>query len=390
VAAGRCKDQPFQRGRKLDYGDEAKPAVAPEETGRETEATKPSAKPEAKPNVSFHPSDLKKVVAPPTIKEKQKALEELADLRQADPLEYAEKRKEWAERLCTTREALDQAVRLVLNKRSDDDEQSQSTKLLAIGVSEDVRLWHSPERDGYASVRVGGHWENYKLDRQAFEDWLLNEYGRRHQVRNGNEWVPQAPNAGALKAAIVQLKAIAKFGAVKRQPAIRVGGDRGVIWIDLGRADWKAVRVTAEGWDIVPGSDVAFIRGGTMLPLPEPLRGGSVEPLRRVINLWHSDLVLVGGWMLQALNPIGPYPLVDVCGSSEEGKSTIARFVRQTVDPNVMALRKSSRKVEDLMIAANNGWVLSYDNELDDCRVKRRSLHAVNRHRHGHSCPLHQ
>jgi len=188
------------------------------------------------------------------------------------------------------------------------------------------------------------------------------EYGKQNGRLKDDRWIPQVPGAGAVRDAIKQLGGMAKHSGVERKPAIRVGGDREVIWIDLGGEDWKAVRVTAGGWDIVSDPDVAFIRTGAMLALPEPQQGGSVQPLRSVINVCAADFVLVIGWLLQTLNPLGPYPAIDVCGSSEDGKTTVVKWVRATTDPNSAGLRRSSRKVEDVLIAANNGWVLSLDN----------------------------
>ena len=319
--------------------------------------------------IKFHPSDRIDPKAPLTIEERNRAFEEMAELWNSDPLAYAEKRHELAARLCVTVVAVDRVVKIVRDRQGPDEgEQSQATKLTAIGLGEDVRLWHS-SGEAYASVRVGEglyagpHWENYRLEGTSFEEWLLCEYGRRHQVKNGNEWVPLSPAPGAVKAALGQLKGIAKFKREERQPAIRVGGNREVIWIDLGSADWSAVRVTAGGWEIVAEPGVAFIRdGGKMLPLPEPVRGGKVQPLQKVINVREEDFVLVAGWSLQALNPVGPYPEMNFCGTSEEGKSTVARFVRQTVDPNKLPLRRPGRKMEDLLITAKNGWVLCFDN----------------------------
>jgi len=99
-----------------------------------------------------------------------------------------------------------------------------------------------------------------------------------------------------------------------------------------------------------------------MLPLPEPIKGGSVEPLRRVLNMRGSDFVLAVGWLLQAMNPVGPYPLIDICGPSETGKTITSKMLLGTVDPNLTQLRRPSRKVEDLLIAARNGWTVGIDN----------------------------
>jgi hypothetical protein len=172
--------------------------------------------------------------------------------------------------------------------------------------------------------------------------------------------VPQAPGSQAVRDAVGQLEGIAKFKGGERLAAIRVGGDHNAIWIDLGDASWRAVKVTAEGWGIVPGS--TFIRNGTMEPLPEPVKGGSVNGLRSVVNVQPDEFVLAVGWLLQALNPIGPYPLIDVCGPSEAGKSTASRMLLRVIDPNSAGLRRPSRKVEDLLIAARNGWTVGLDN----------------------------
>ena len=312
--------------------------------------------------IKFHPTDLKEPVQPITADEKQLALNRLADLRETDPLAYAEQRKAIAAQLCTTVAAIDQAVKIVRDKRADDGEQSQATKLVAIGMSNDVRLWHSPTDESYASIRVGGHWENYRIGSRAFDQWLRSEYGRRNQVKLGDQWVEQVPGSGAARDAVAQLEGIARFKGGELQPAIRVGGDREVIWIDLGGEDWRAVRVTAEGWEVSRQAGVAFVRSGPMLALPDPTRGGSVEPLRRVLNVQPEEFVLAVGWLLQALNPVGPYPLIDVCGPSEAGKSTASRMLLRLIDPNSATLRRPSRKVEDLLIAARNGWTVGLDN----------------------------
>lgn len=311
----------------------------------------------------FHPSDhALKPEAPPTHDDKNAALKLLAELRETDPLEYVAKKKEWAKRLCTTQEAIDQAVKIERDKQTD-DEQSQSTKLVAIGVGDDVELWHTQESECFATVPVASHRENYRIGSTGFEEWLQYEYGRRHQAKTGDKFVPQAPSGGALKDAIRQLNGFAKYrGDLRASPAIRVGGDRDVIWIDLGGRDWRAVRVTCEGWEVVPKAEVGFLRFGSMLSLPEPRRGGNIAQLRGVLNVQPKDFVLVVGWQLQALNPVGAYPVMNVYGDSEAGKSTIGRYTIRTVNPVVEPLRLASRKVEDVLIAARNGWTVGLDN----------------------------
>jgi hypothetical protein len=178
-----------------------------------------------KPKINFHASDKKPPkVAPPTIEDKRRALEELADKRKTDPLAYAEGRREWADKLCTTVKAIDEAVKLVLDRRADDGEQSQVTRIVAIGMSNKVKLWHSPEWVGHASVMKDGRWENYRIGSRDFDQWIRSEYGQQNQVKVGDQWVPQAPGSQAIRDAVGQLEGIAKYNGELRKAAIRVGG----------------------------------------------------------------------------------------------------------------------------------------------------------------------
>jgi hypothetical protein len=65
---------------------------------------------------------------------------------------------------------------------------------------------------------------------------------------------------------------------------------------------------------------VRFRRAAGMLPLPIPQRGGSLEALGPFLNVAdRSGFVLAVAWLLAALRPGGPYPLLAVSG--EHGSS---------------------------------------------------------------------
>jgi len=134
--------------------------------------------------VEFHKSDFApEVKRPPTIEEKQEMLENLADLWSVDPLQYAEKKKQAADWLGISQEVVERAVKRIADGRPRKDEQSQATRLMAIGFGEGVELWHSENGMGHASVWVDGHLEHYRIKSTAFEGWLRGEYGRINQVK---------------------------------------------------------------------------------------------------------------------------------------------------------------------------------------------------------------
>ena len=68
-------------------------------------------------------------------------------------------------------------------------------------------------------------------------------------------------------------------------------------------------------WRVIAKPPVRFRRTPGLLPLPPPQRGGSLDALRRLLNLPNQDdFVLVVAWLLAALRPHGPYPLLAITG----------------------------------------------------------------------------
>jgi hypothetical protein len=101
-----------------------------------------------------------------------------------------------------------------------------------------------------------------------------------------------------------------------------------------------------------------------MKPLPEPVAGGSLEDdLKPLLNVKSDDeFVLNVAWLLAALRPIGPYPVLGIAGEQGSAKSMRTNFLRALVDPNSVPLRALPRSEHDLFIAARNSHVLAYDN----------------------------
>jgi hypothetical protein len=100
-----------------------------------------------------------------------------------------------------------------------------------------------------------------------------------------------------------------------------------------------------------------------MLPLPVPERGGSIEALSPLLNLSsRNDFVLVVAWLLATLRSRGPYPLLAISGEQGSAKTVLSKMLKALVDPNAAPVRALPREERELMIAANNGHLLAFDN----------------------------
>ena len=97
--------------------------------------------------------------------------------------------------------------------------------------------------------------------------------------------------------------------------------------------------------------------------MPDPVRGGSINELRSLLNLADDDdFVLIVAFLLSCLRGQKPYPILIINGEYGSAKSSTAAFIRALVDPNVAPLRSEPSDARDLMIAASNSHILAFDN----------------------------
>lgn len=232
---------------------------------------------------------------------------------------------------------------------------SQATRLVDLALEAGVELWHAPTGDPYVTLPVDGHREHHALTTRAVRDWLA----RRHHAETRG-----VPGSQAIADALTVLAGMARYEGAEHATAVRVGGDgRDDVFLDLVDVAWQAIHVTRDGWRRVSDPPVRFIRSRGMLPLPQPIRGGTVETLREILHVSsEADYRLIVGWQLGALSPRGPYPPLALAGEQGAGKSTAARLVRRLIDPHVAELRAEPRTIDDIMIAASRSRIVALDN----------------------------
>lgn len=186
---------------------------------------------------------------------------------------------------------------------------------------------------------------------------------RRWLTRAFYQAVGKPPGAQAMQDALGVLESKAQFDSPEIQVFTRIAPNGDSIYIDLCNEKWAAVEITSKGWKVVQNPPVRFRRSKGMLPLPEPLGGGPIERLRSLINVGDDrNWVLLVAWLAAACRPHGPYPLLILQGEQGSAKSTTAKLLRRLIDPSTAPLRTPPREERDLVIAANNSWVVAYDN----------------------------
>jgi hypothetical protein len=307
---------------------------------------------------------------------------ELVALKRNSPAKYAHRKRDVQAILHLTLEEIDDEVKHRLNQQDVGSEAERSNldlkDLLAVGHTRSIP-WQDDSGVALATFERDGHLEHWPMESREYRDWLCDEF-LAYRRAAAEEWqankdtiivspllalifleilmekFPHYPPKEEVNKAVYQLSAYARRQA-KRKPARRLCSHANALWIDLGRQDWQGVRVTAEGWDIVPKIEAPLIRGQGMSELPLPKSGGNIRALREFANVRDDeDFVLFCGTAVGLFNPWGHYTTTIFCGPAGSGKTTATLVMRRLCDPNKVSTQ-AYRNVRDLMHgAASSPW----------------------------------
>lgn len=234
-------------------------------------------------------------------------------------------------------------------------ESKKNQATLLTELIEEGDLFHGDDdSEGFASIVNDGHRETWPIRSSGFRNWLSQRYYHKYG---------KAPSASALLDAINVASGIAIHQGNEYSVAVRIAKHEGTIYIDLANIDWKIIAVDADGWRVIDSNDVPvrFIRKRGMLALPTPVQGGSINDLRPLVNLPDDNAwFLFVAWLVMGFSAFGPFPILAVNGEQGSAKSTLCRFARALIDPNKAGLRRPPKDERDLMIAAQNSWVVGF------------------------------
>ena len=225
---------------------------------------------------------------------------------------------------------------------------------MLIDIARPEDLFHTAVGTAFADIMIEGHRETWPIRSKRFRAFL-----RRCHYRATGE----AVSAAEIRLVLELLEARAQFDGPERAVHIRTAEHAGHIYLDLADEHWRAVDIGPEEWRVIECPPVRFRRPAGMLALPVPERGGSIETLQSFLNVpSRNEFVLIVAWLLAALRPGRPYPLLAISGEQGSAKTILSKLLRAIIDPNAAPLRALSREERELMIAANNGYLLAFDN----------------------------
>jgi hypothetical protein len=215
-------------------------------------------------------------------------------------------------------------------------------------------LFHTADGESFADLIIKGHRETHRVRGQGFRQWLRHQYYLQKRRSCSNDAVQQA---------VETVAAWARYEGDEREVFCRIAQHGEAIFIDLGDPNWRAIKVTKHGWEVIDEPPVRFRRSPGARALPDPERGGKIDLLRPFCNVQsEGEFVLLVAFLLGALRPNAAYPVLVLGGEHGTSKSTLVTLVARLVDPRIPELRSPPANEDDVVTAAKAAHLLAYDN----------------------------
>lgn len=237
---------------------------------------------------------------------------------------------------------------------SDDENKSVARRIVDIILQRNPSFFHDRVEATYARIAVEEHDELHALNSSRFKSWVVRQY-----------WLEEKkpPKGEHIRTALDVLHSMALFEGEKIDLATRVGKKDAALWYDLSDENWRAIKITDQGWEVVERPPALFRRYKHMSPQCSPKKGGSVDLLLRYVNITSPDhqlLMLV--YIVSCFVPDIPHPIPILYGSQGSAKSTFLRVLRRLIDPSATELLTFPTHKEQLIQLLSHHYAPYFDN----------------------------
>ena len=230
-----------------------------------------------------------------------------------------------------------------------------ANKLVDLVLSDpDIELFHDEYAVPYAQLGIGDHKEIWPCGGSQFKRWMSKAFYDNYN---------KALSSNTINSALNIIEAEAKFNGEEYKLHNRVAELEEAIYYDLADKQWRAVKITSEGWRVVSETPILFKRYQHHALQVAPVPGGQVQDILRFINVTdrdHQILVLV--YLVSCFMPGFAHPIPYIYGQQGSAKSSFSKIMRKLIDPSRLEVLSLPRKPEELTQVLAHHWFLFFDN----------------------------
>ena len=212
-----------------------------------------------------------------------------------------------------------------------DDNDVVLTDTVIIGIAEDygITVFRNQYGDSFAAIPVQEQSPAVKCLRirsEAFKAALLDIIFRKTKKLPRQRHLAEAVRTLQLKSHIAE----------RCELSNRFCSGDDTVLIDLGDDSWEMISISAnKEWEILGHKTPCFYRFNHQRPLPRPVAGGSIDDIFKFLPIRDdSQQLLMTSWMVSAIDPRIPTPMLLLLGEQGAGKSTSTRRIRNLIDPS--------------------------------------------------------
>ncbi len=213
-------------------------------------------------------------------------------------------------------------------------------------------LFHDQHNEPHAAFENDGRQHILKVTTTPFRRWLAYQLYKAERKMPGDE---------KMRKYLRVFEGRACFEGDLMPLQVRVAWHNNAIYYDLG--DWRAVRITTDGWEIVEEPPILFRCFPHQTPQVEPQRGGVLEEFDRFINVTSpARQLLIHIYIITALVPELPHPILVSYGDQGSGKSLLFRLLKKLIDPSLLETTSPPNNLREFVQLASHHLVIYLDN----------------------------
>ncbi|RLI79632.1 hypothetical protein DRP04_08985, partial [Archaeoglobales archaeon] len=230
---------------------------------------------------------------------------------------------------------------------------SQADKLVELVLATCAKLFTNEHGEAYVAIKHGNAIEALPIRSNAFKR-LLGYLFYKHEGKT--------PSNEVLTSALNTLEGIALYEGEKIKLSVRVAGDEKAIYIDTGDGEWNIIEITADGWRIIPHSQIVFKRSNITKPLVKPAEIGDIELIWKYCRIRQEDRLLFLAAVISFFVPGIPHPIVVIYGREGRNKSSCCRVIRKLIDPLSIEFQRFPKDEREAAIIFSSRWLIVLDN----------------------------